>query len=314
MRSFDLIDPATTKVEIPLRRRPSLPAYFRDASADGAPDAGDDHVERAGLDQGDDGRLRHPPRARRPRHLHPDGRLPRAAARRCGCTGSPRRSTPRSGRPPASTGSRPAPTYAATGSDWSAGRSAATTPPGPRRSRSASRCASPGAPTTTGARCRSAGCDREGENPVPHYWDHVLWVWGEPDIDTLHRVRRGRPPRRRRRADHRAVPRSRTGRTTGRSRSSTPTAPTTRPSTARSASCGSSPRRRAPPSTSASTTSRTSSSYIADWVADTFAELDEHRGEAGRARPHRSRGRHRRDRRSGSRTGADGAPTTSAAP
>src|SRR3954453_11039291 len=25
--------------------------------------------------------------------------------------------------------------------------------------------------------------DREGENPVPHYWDHVLWVWGETDVD-----------------------------------------------------------------------------------------------------------------------------------
>ncbi|GIJ43716.1 alpha/beta hydrolase [Virgisporangium aliadipatigenens] len=27
--------------------------------------------------------------------------------------------------------------------------------------------------------------EREGENPVPHYWDHVLWVWGESDIDTF---------------------------------------------------------------------------------------------------------------------------------
>jgi dienelactone hydrolase len=27
--------------------------------------------------------------------------------------------------------------------------------------------------------------DREGENPVPHYWDHVLWVWGESDLDTF---------------------------------------------------------------------------------------------------------------------------------
>ncbi|MGW0179944.1 alpha/beta hydrolase family protein [Nocardia sp. NPDC003345] len=27
--------------------------------------------------------------------------------------------------------------------------------------------------------------DREGENPVPHYWDHVLWVWGQPDIPTF---------------------------------------------------------------------------------------------------------------------------------
>lgn len=26
---------------------------------------------------------------------------------------------------------------------------------------------------------------REGENPVPHYWDHVLWVWGASDIDDL---------------------------------------------------------------------------------------------------------------------------------
>ncbi|GAA1795851.1 alpha/beta fold hydrolase [Nocardioides hankookensis] len=25
--------------------------------------------------------------------------------------------------------------------------------------------------------------DREGENPVPHYWDHVMWVWGETDLD-----------------------------------------------------------------------------------------------------------------------------------
>jgi len=24
---------------------------------------------------------------------------------------------------------------------------------------------------------------REGENPVPHYWEHVLWTWGFDDID-----------------------------------------------------------------------------------------------------------------------------------
>lgn len=23
----------------------------------------------------------------------------------------------------------------------------------------------------------------EGENPVPHYWEHVRWVWGQPDMD-----------------------------------------------------------------------------------------------------------------------------------
>ncbi|HYN93490.1 MAG TPA: alpha/beta fold hydrolase [Pilimelia sp.] len=27
--------------------------------------------------------------------------------------------------------------------------------------------------------------EREGENPVPHYWDHVRWVWGEPDLDAF---------------------------------------------------------------------------------------------------------------------------------
>lgn len=26
---------------------------------------------------------------------------------------------------------------------------------------------------------------REGENPVPHYWDHVMWVWGQSDVDAF---------------------------------------------------------------------------------------------------------------------------------
>jgi dienelactone hydrolase len=26
---------------------------------------------------------------------------------------------------------------------------------------------------------------REGENPVPHYWDHVMWVFGKPDIESF---------------------------------------------------------------------------------------------------------------------------------
>ncbi len=25
--------------------------------------------------------------------------------------------------------------------------------------------------------------EREGERPVPHYWEHVLWVWGQHDLD-----------------------------------------------------------------------------------------------------------------------------------
>ena len=27
--------------------------------------------------------------------------------------------------------------------------------------------------------------ERAGENPVPHHWDHVLWVCGETDLDTF---------------------------------------------------------------------------------------------------------------------------------
>ncbi|MET7772009.1 alpha/beta fold hydrolase [Nocardia sp. NPDC005366] len=27
--------------------------------------------------------------------------------------------------------------------------------------------------------------EREGERPVPHYWNHVMWVWGESDLDTF---------------------------------------------------------------------------------------------------------------------------------
>lgn len=27
--------------------------------------------------------------------------------------------------------------------------------------------------------------EREGERPVPHYWEHVLWVWGRDDLDSF---------------------------------------------------------------------------------------------------------------------------------
>jgi fermentation-respiration switch protein FrsA (DUF1100 family) len=26
---------------------------------------------------------------------------------------------------------------------------------------------------------------REGENPVPHYWDHVMWVWGQDSLENF---------------------------------------------------------------------------------------------------------------------------------
>lgn len=27
--------------------------------------------------------------------------------------------------------------------------------------------------------------NREGERPIPHYWEHVLWVWGYDDVDVF---------------------------------------------------------------------------------------------------------------------------------
>lgn len=32
---------------------------------------------------------------------------------------------------------------------------------------------------------------REGENPVPHYWSHVMWVFGAEDMDDFHRKTEG---------------------------------------------------------------------------------------------------------------------------
>lgn len=30
---------------------------------------------------------------------------------------------------------------------------------------------------------QKARLKREGDMPVPHYWDHVMWVWGQPDME-----------------------------------------------------------------------------------------------------------------------------------
>lgn len=32
---------------------------------------------------------------------------------------------------------------------------------------------------------QKARLEREGENPVPHYWEHVLWVWGHDEVDAF---------------------------------------------------------------------------------------------------------------------------------
>ena len=75
-KSFDLVDPATTRVAIPFEGSraagvlPQGPASGRQARAD------DDHVERARLHQGAHVHLRLAAGAGPARHLDPDGRLP----------------------------------------------------------------------------------------------------------------------------------------------------------------------------------------------------------------------------------------------
>ena len=111
--------------------------------------------------------------------------------------------------------------------------------------------------------------EREGENPVPHYWDHVMWVWGESDVQDVHQPRRSGPPGRRRRArspypflithgqNDRQIPVSDAHRSYEQAVNSP-----------KREACASSPQTREPPSTSGSTTSPTWGGFIADWVAE----------------------------------------------
>lgn len=32
---------------------------------------------------------------------------------------------------------------------------------------------------------QKARLEREGDMPVPHYWEHVMWVWGQPDMESF---------------------------------------------------------------------------------------------------------------------------------
>ena len=145
----------------------------------------------------------------------------------------------------------------ATGSASWAGRWAATTRRAPPRSRSGSRSWSPGAPTTTGARCRSAARAR-GREPGPALLGARALGVGLRRRRDVHQVRRGRAPQRRRRADHRAVPDHPRRERPADPRRVRP--PVLRPGRqqpeARAADLHRP--RRAPPSTSASTTCRTS--------------------------------------------------------
>ena len=181
---FELADPATSRVEVPFEGT-TLPAYFSNGSVDGSPapcvimwnglDSTKEHMYTSGWPQemrerGISVLMVDCPGSRRgaalpgPQGAHRDRGLGRGLRR------LPR--VPRATSTP-------------TGSAWSAGRSAATTARARRRSRSGSKFVAVWGANHNWGEVQKARQQREGENPVPHYWEHVLWVWGFDDVDAF---------------------------------------------------------------------------------------------------------------------------------
>jgi dienelactone hydrolase len=185
VRSLELIDPATTRVEVPYVEdgaATSLPAYFCNASRDGAPAPvmilwnGLDSTKEMMVGSG----FHHELAARGISTLMVDCPGSGEALRLRGLTARVDTEV-----------------WAAACVDWLEGR-ADVRPDriglvgwslggyyAPRAAAFEKRLAlvvAWGANHDWGA-VQKRRLQREGENPVPHYWDHVLWVWGETDLD-----------------------------------------------------------------------------------------------------------------------------------
>jgi len=180
-KTFDLLDPTTTRVEIPFEDG-SLPAYFTNASTDGRPVPC--MVMWNGLDSTKE-------------HMYTSGFSRELAARGIStlmvdCPGSGEALRLR-GLPARITTedwaaacldhleSRPDVDKQRIGLvGWSLGGFYA-----PRAAAFEKRLAlvvAWGANHDWG-KVQKRRLEREGEHPVPHYWDHVKWVWGEEDLD-----------------------------------------------------------------------------------------------------------------------------------
>ena len=187
VKSFELLDPATTKVEIPYVEdgvKTSLPAYFHDASADGR--AAPVMIMWNGLDSTKEmmvgSGFHHEMAARGISTLMVDCPGSGEALRLRGLTA--RLDTE---------------AWAAACVDWLEGREDVRrdriglvgwslggyyAPRAAAFEKRLALCVAWGANHDWGAVQRRR-LQRAGENPVPHYWDHVLWVWGETDLDTF---------------------------------------------------------------------------------------------------------------------------------
>ncbi|MEJ1109543.1 MULTISPECIES: alpha/beta hydrolase family protein [unclassified Kribbella] len=183
---FDLIDPATTRVEVPFESV-SLPAYFTNASPDGSPVPV--MVMWNGLDSTKE-------------HMYSSGFAAELAARGistlmvdCPGSGEALRLRGLKSRVTTEDWAAACVDHLLTRDDvrpdriglvgWSLGGYYA-----PRAAAFEKRlalCVAWGANHNWGA-VQKRRLQREGENPVPHYWDHVLWVWGEDDLDSFIRT------------------------------------------------------------------------------------------------------------------------------
>jgi dienelactone hydrolase len=182
-RSIELLDPRTTRVAVPFEGT-TLPAYYTDASTDGEP--APVMVMWNGLDSTKE-------------HMYTSGFPAELAARGistlmvdCPGSGEALRFQGLTSRVDTEGWAAACVDYLEGRSDvradriglvgWSLGGYYA-----PRAAAFEKRlalCVAWGANHNWGA-VQKRRLDREGENPVPHYWDHVLWVWGEDDLDTF---------------------------------------------------------------------------------------------------------------------------------
>ncbi|WP_433831717.1 alpha/beta hydrolase family protein [Actinoplanes sp. CA-015351] len=180
-KAFDLIDPATTRVAVPFEGH-QLPAYFTKAGAANAPTI----ILWNGLDSTKE-------------HMYASGFAHEMAARGintlmvdCPGSGEALRFLGLTSRVETEDWAKACVDYLLTRDDvddtkigligWSLGGYYA-----PRAAAFEKRialCVAWGANHDWGA-VQKRRLEREGENPVPHYWDHVLWVWGETDLDTF---------------------------------------------------------------------------------------------------------------------------------
>jgi len=182
-KCFDLLDPSTSRVEVPFEGT-SLPAYFTDASRGGEPVPV--MIVWNGLDSTKE-------------HMYTSSFPAELAARGistlmvdCPGSGEALRLRGLTSRATTEDWARACVDYLESRPDirpdriglvgWSLGGYYA-----PRAAAFEKRlalCVAWGANHDWGA-VQKRRLEREGENPVPHYWDHVLWVWGEEDLDTF---------------------------------------------------------------------------------------------------------------------------------